>query len=79
MQELWSMLHFLMPELFSNSEDFNEWFALSTEVDANKKLEMVKKLHLVLKPFMLRRVKADLAVKLPDKIEINVPLQMTPI
>jgi len=38
MQELWSMLHFLMPELFSNSEDFNEWFALSTEVDANKKL-----------------------------------------
>jgi SNF2 family DNA or RNA helicase len=42
---------------------------------------MVKKLHKILKPFMIRRVKADLAVKLPDKIEINisVPLSQTQI
>mgnify|MGYP006097303969 CR=1 FL=1 len=33
---------------------------------------MVKKLHTVLRPFMLRRVKDDLVVKLPDKIEINI-------
>lgn len=33
---------------------------------------MVKKLHRILKPFLLRRTKNDLAVKLPDKIEINI-------
>jgi SNF2 family DNA or RNA helicase len=33
---------------------------------------MVKKLHTVLRPFMLRRTKDDLVVKLPDKIEINI-------
>lgn len=38
---------------------------------------MVKKLHKILKPFMLRRTKAELAVKLPDKIEINISVQMT--
>jgi ATP-dependent helicase STH1/SNF2 len=44
-------------------------------------MTMVKKLHKILKPFLLRRVKADLAVKLPDKIEINisVPLSQTQI
>lgn len=40
-------------------------------------MQMVKKLHTILRPFMLRRVKADLALKLPDKIEINVNVQLT--
>jgi len=40
---------------------------------------MIKKLHMILKPFMLRRVKADLEVQLPEKFEINVLLQMTPV
>lgn len=33
---------------------------------------MVKKLHTILRPFMLRRTKADLVKKLPPKIEINI-------
>lgn len=33
---------------------------------------MVKKLHRIMKPFLLRRTKNDLAIKLPDKIEINI-------
>jgi SWI/SNF-related matrix-associated actin-dependent regulator of chromatin subfamily A member 5 len=48
-------------------------------VSQAKKVEMIKSLHMVLKPFMLRRVKADLTFKLPEKIEINVMLEMTPI
>lgn len=38
---------------------------------------MVKKLHKILKPFLLRRVKSDLAVKLPDKIEINISVPLS--
>ena len=33
---------------------------------------VVQILHRVLKPFMLRRTKAERAAKLPDKIEINI-------
>ena len=40
---------------------------------------MVQALHKILKPFMLRRTKAELAKKLPDKIEINVEVQLTPL
>jgi len=48
-------------------------------VSQAKKVEMIKSLHMILKPFMLRRIKADLTFKLPEKIEINVMLEMTPI
>jgi len=36
------------------------------------KFMVVQILHRILKPFMLRRTKADRATKLPDKIEINI-------
>lgn len=42
-------------------------------------MEMVQALHKILKPFMLRRTKAELVKKLPDKIEINVEVQLTPL
>ena len=76
--ELWCLLNFLMPALFESEEDFKEAFDFS-QMDENvdEKLEMVKKLHKILKPFMLRRVKADLEVKLPDKIEINLSVPLT--
>lgn len=80
--ELWSLLNFLMPKLFESKDDFESWFDFAKyESDQDTKLKMVKKLHKILKPFMLRRVKADLALKLPDKIEINisVPLSQTQI
>jgi SNF2 family DNA or RNA helicase len=38
---------------------------------------MVQKLHRILKPFLLRRTKADLSTKLPDKIEINVSVPLS--
>jgi len=28
LHELWSLLNFLLPELFSSSQDFDEWFDL---------------------------------------------------
>ena len=77
-KELWSLLNFLMPKLFGSKDDFLSWFDFSKyDADKDKKMQMVKKLHTILRPFLLRRVKADLAKKLPDKIEINVNVQLT--
>jgi SWI/SNF-related matrix-associated actin-dependent regulator of chromatin subfamily A member 5 len=76
--ELWALLNFLMPALFQSKDDFEEWFDFTNyESDQDTKMVMVKKLHKILKPFLLRRVKADLAVKLPDKIEINVAVPLS--
>jgi len=70
----------LMPQLFTNKDEFAEWFDFSKyEADKEHKMAMVKKLHTILRPFLLRRVKADLATKLPDKIEINIAIEMTPL
>ena len=69
-----------MPALFESKQDFKEAFDFSQmekETQVDKKMTMVKKLHKILKPFMLRRVKADLAIKLPEKIEINVSVPLT--
>ena len=77
--ELWSLLNFLMPALFQSKDDFQEWFDFSHyESDQDTKMQMVRKLHKILKPFLLRRTKNDLVTKLPDKIEINISIQLTP-
>ena len=33
MGELWALLHFVMPSLFDNPDEFNEWF--SKDIEAN--------------------------------------------
>ena len=69
LHELWSLLNFLLPEVFSSSSDFDEWF------DTNKCLGddgLVKRLHGVLKPFLLRRLKIDVEKSLLPKKEMNV-------
>ena len=40
-------------------------------------MEMVKKLHMIMRPFMLRRTKKELVVQLPDKIEINIQVKLS--
>jgi SNF2 family DNA or RNA helicase len=44
------------------------------DLESEKKMLMIQCLHRIMKPFMLRRTKADLETKLPDKIEINVSI-----
>lgn len=85
--ELWSLLNFMMPSIFSSDEDFKQWFNFGEEgktqeadPDQNSKnLEIIEGLHKILRPFMLRRTKADLATKLPDKIEMIVNTNMSPM
>ena len=76
--ELWSLLNYLMPEIFSNVENFESMFDFSsiTDKDGNKealvkqrKSKFVVALHEILKPFLLRRVKTDVETDLPKKRE----------
>jgi len=71
--ELWSLMHFLMPHIFSNMQDFKEWFSnpFSQSVNQNKSLNLrvVQKLQSILRPFLLRRMKRDVEKQLPEKIE----------
>ncbi|KAI8823631.1 SNF2 family N-terminal domain-containing protein [Fimicolochytrium jonesii] len=84
MQELWSLLHFIMPTLFDSHEEFNEWFSKDIESHVESggegkglNEEQLRRLHMILKPFMLRRVKRDVENELAEKIEIELPCTLT--
>lgn len=68
LHELWALLNFLVPDVFANADQFDEWFNLSIE-DANEKNKLISQLHKILRPFMLRRLKADVEKSLPPKHE----------
>ncbi|ORY26420.1 hypothetical protein BCR33DRAFT_726284 [Rhizoclosmatium globosum] len=55
LHELWALLNFLLPDIFSSSEDFDEWFK-GQDGDQD---QVVQQLHKVLRPFLLRRIKMD--------------------
>lgn len=74
LQELWALLNFILPDVFSSSEDFDEWFKSKGDDEPDA---IVKQLHKVLRPFLLRRVKADVEHSLLPKKEINLYVGMT--
>ena len=76
MQELWALLHFIMPSLFDSHDEFSEWFSKDIENHAENKGTLnehqLRRLHMILKPFMLRRVKKHVQNELGEKIEVDV-------
>lgn len=81
MAELWALLHFIMPTLFDSHDEFNEWFSKDIESHAENKTgideKQISRLHMILKPFMLRRIKKDVENELSDKIEIMMYCPLT--
>ena len=81
MAELWALLHFIMPALFQNHDDFQEWFSRDIEAHSRKESALdraqLDKLHAVLKPFMLRRVKKDVEHELAPKQEKDLLCDMS--
>ncbi|KAI1458961.1 hypothetical protein F4805DRAFT_466528 [Annulohypoxylon moriforme] len=81
MQELWALLHFIMPSLFDSHDEFSEWFSKDIESHAQSNTtlneDQLRRLHLILKPFMLRRVKKHVQKELGDKIEQDVFCELT--
>uniref|UniRef100_A0A3Q3AXZ1 Chromodomain helicase DNA binding protein 2 n=1 Tax=Kryptolebias marmoratus TaxID=37003 RepID=A0A3Q3AXZ1_KRYMA len=70
LKELWSLLHFLMPDKFDSWEDFED--------DHGKGRDNgYQSLHKVLEPFLLRRVKKDVEKSLPAKVEQILRVDMT--
>ncbi|KAM6301548.1 LOW QUALITY PROTEIN: chromodomain-helicase-DNA-binding protein 2-like [Podargus strigoides] len=70
LKELWSLLHFIMPEKFEFWEDFEE--------DHGKgRQNGYQSLHKVLEPFLLRRVKKDVEKSLPAKVEQILRVEMS--
>uniref|UniRef100_A0A8C3G7C3 Chromodomain helicase DNA binding protein 3 n=1 Tax=Cyclopterus lumpus TaxID=8103 RepID=A0A8C3G7C3_CYCLU len=73
LEELFHLLNFLTPNRFNNLEGFLEEFA-----DISKE-DQIKKLHDLLGPHMLRRLKADVFKNMPSKTELIVRVELSPM
>lgn len=83
LSELWSLLNFLLPAIFNSVETFDQWFSRPFAQFGNAKEEegsdtllsneerilIIHRLHELLRPFMLRRVKSEVLDQLPEKVE----------
>ncbi|XP_052312605.1 chromatin structure-remodeling complex protein SYD isoform X37 [Populus trichocarpa] len=80
LEELWALLNFLLPNIFNSAEDFSQWFNKPFESNGDnsadeallseeENLLIINRLHQVLRPFVLRRLKHKVENQLPEKIE----------
>jgi len=76
LHELWALLNFLLPDIFGDVAQFDKWFSLEDESGQDN---VIRKLHTVLRPFMLRRVKKDVACSLPPKKETKLHIGLQPM
>lgn len=77
LHELWSLLNFLQPEIFPESTLFDECFDIKVSDKYKIDQEMLMRVHAMLKPFMLRRIKADVEKSVPPKIEKKILCPMS--
>lgn len=73
LMELWSLMHFLMPNVFQSHREFKDWFVnpVTGMIEGNNEYNegLIRRLHKVLRPFLLRRLKCDVEKQLPKKYE----------
>ncbi|CED83093.1 Chromatin remodeling complex WSTF-ISWI, small subunit [Phaffia rhodozyma] len=87
LSELWSLLNFILPDIFDDLDSFQQWFDLDTDIKSRSESKtslltsdqstgIVTTLHSILKPFLLRRLKIDVEKSLPPKKEylLHAPL-----
>lgn len=84
--ELWSLLNFVLPKIFNSVKSFDEWFNTpfansgtgdKIELNEEEALLIIRRLHKVLRPFLLRRLKKDVESELPDKVEKVIKVRMS--
>ena len=84
--ELWALLNFVLPKIFNSVKTFDEWFNTpfantggqdKIELTEEESLLIIRRLHKVLRPFLLRRLKKDVEKDLPDKIEHVLKCKMS--
>ena len=82
MGELWALLNFLQPDIFHDYEVFESWFnarnlhldegEMTRIVEQEEKSSILSSIHRIIRPFMLRRVKAEVELSIPPKTEVIV-------
>ncbi|CAK5265000.1 unnamed protein product [Mycena citricolor] len=84
--ELWALLNFVLPKIFNSVKSFDEWFNTpfansgtgdKIELNEEEALLIIRRLHKVLRPFLLRRLKKDVESELPDKVEKVIKIRMS--
>lgn len=84
--ELWALLNFVLPKIFNSVKSFDEWFNTpfantgsqdKMDLSEEETLLIIRRLHKVLRPFLLRRLKKDVEKDLPDKVERVVKCKMS--
>ena len=84
--ELWALLNFVLPKIFNSAKSFDEWFNTpfantggqdKIELSEEETLLIIRRLHKVLRPFLLRRLKKDVEKELPDKVEKVIKCKMS--
>ncbi|PFH47228.1 hypothetical protein AMATHDRAFT_68199 [Amanita thiersii Skay4041] len=78
--ELWSLLNFVLPDIFDDVDAFQEWFNLpmmQTLLGSTRSTQLITSLHAILKPFLLRRMKGDVEMNLPPKKEYVIYAPLT--
>ena len=74
LHELWALLNFLLPEVFSHADTFDDFFKSDGSLLED---DIVKRLHRILRPFLLRRLKIDVEKSLLPKIETILYIGLT--
>jgi superfamily II DNA or RNA helicase len=74
--DLWSIFDFLMPGYLGTAKDFRERYELP--IAKEKNVEAQRRLARRLRPFMLRRLKREVASDLPAKLEQISFCELTP-
>ncbi|KOX75547.1 ATP-dependent helicase brm [Melipona quadrifasciata] len=82
--ELWALLNFLLPSIFKSCNTFEQWFNApfattgeKVELNEEETILIIRRLHKVLRPFLLRRLKKEVESQLPDKVEYIVKCEMS--
>uniref|UniRef100_A0AAG5DP59 Uncharacterized protein n=1 Tax=Anopheles atroparvus TaxID=41427 RepID=A0AAG5DP59_ANOAO len=70
LHELWALLNLLMPLFFNSADNFDSWFKVEDCLDPQN--EQTRRLHNLLKPLMLRRIKSAVCPDIPPKIRITL-------
>ena len=65
LSELWSIFDFVMPGYLFSYRKFKELY--ETPIVKNEDQSAMKKLKMLIEPFILRRIKEDVLTELPDK------------
>lgn len=84
--ELWALLNFVLPKIFNSAKTFEDWFNTpfantgtqeKLELTEEETLLIIRRLHKVLRPFLLRRLKKEVEKDLPDKVEKVVKCKLS--